>query len=73
MLASSEVLLPADNEPNAVADLPPEILGDIKISYVRNLDEVLEHALSKEVVAPPPVVPEPQPKRVGPDAPRAIH
>jgi ATP-dependent Lon protease len=68
-----EVLLPADNEPNAVADLTPEILGDIKISYVRNLDEVLEHALSKEVVAPPPVVPEPQPKRVGPDAPRAIH
>ena len=68
-----EVLLPADNEPNAVADLTPEILGDIKISYVRNLDEVLEHALSKEVVAPPPIVPEPQPKRVGPDAPRAIH
>jgi hypothetical protein len=25
------------------------------------------------VVATPPVVPEPQPKRVGPDAPRAIH
>ncbi len=68
-----EVLLPADNEPNAVADLTPEILGDIKISYVRNLDEVLEHALSKEVVAAPPVVPEPQPKRAGPDAPRAIH
>jgi ATP-dependent Lon protease len=69
----TEVLLPADNEPNAVADLTPEILGDIKISYVRNLDEVLEHALSKEVVAPPPIVPDPQPKRVGPDAPRAIH
>src|SRR6202521_650243 len=30
-----EVLLPADNEPNAVADLPPDILGDIKIAYVR--------------------------------------
>jgi ATP-dependent Lon protease len=71
----TEVLLPADNEPNAVADLTPEILGDIKITYVRTLDEVLEHALSKEVVAPPPVVPEPKPKpaRVGPDAPRAIH
>jgi ATP-dependent Lon protease len=68
-----EVLLPADNEPNAVADLTPEIIGDINISYVRNLDEVLEHALSKEVVAPPPIVPDPQPKRVGPDAPRAIH
>ena len=68
-----EVLLPADNEPNAVADLTPEILGDIKITYVRTLEEVLEHALSKEVVAPPPIVPEPQPKTVGPDAPRAIH
>jgi ATP-dependent Lon protease len=68
-----EVLLPADNEPNAVADLTPEILGDIKITYVRTLEEVLEHALSKEVVAPPPIVPEPQPKSVGPNAPRAIH
>ena len=69
-----EVLLPADNEPNAVADLTPEILGDIKITYVRNLDEVLEHALSKEAVAPPIVPqPEPKPKRVGPDSPRAIH
>jgi len=69
-----EVLLPADNEPNAVADLPPDILGDMKITYVRTLDEVLEHALSKEVVAPP-VVPQPEEKqkRVGPDVPRAIH
>jgi len=67
-----EVLLPADNEPNAVADLPPEILGDMKITYVRNLDEVLEHALSKEVVAPP-VVPEPKPKSIGPESPRAVH
>jgi ATP-dependent Lon protease len=69
-----EVLLPADNEPNAVADLPPDILGDMKITYVHNLDEVLEHALSKESVAPPIVPqPEPKPKRVGPESPRAIH
>jgi len=69
-----EVLLPADNEPNAVADLPPDILGDMKITYVRNLDEVLEHALSKESVAPPIVPqPEPKPKRVGSESPRAIH
>jgi ATP-dependent Lon protease len=67
-----EVLLPADNEPNAVADLPPDILGDMKITYVRNLDEVLEHALSKEAVAPP-IVPEPKPKSLGPQRPRAIH
>jgi ATP-dependent Lon protease len=51
------VLLPADNEPNAVADLPPDILGDLKISYVRTLDEVLDLALEKEPIAP--VVPEP--------------
>ena len=70
----THVLLPADNEPNVVADLTPEILGDIKITYVRTLDEVLEHALQKESVTPP-IVPQPEskPKRVGPDSPRAIH
>src|SRR6266403_977423 len=69
-----EVLLPADNEPNVVADLPADILGDMKITYVRTLDEVLEHALQKEPIAPP-VVPHPEPKqkRVDPNSPRAIH
>ncbi len=69
-----EVLLPADNEPNVVADLPADILGDMKITYVRTLDEVLEHALRKEPIAPP-VVPQPEPKqkRVDPNSPRAIH
>ncbi|HEY2548915.1 MAG TPA: endopeptidase La, partial [Candidatus Acidoferrum sp.] len=69
-----EVLLPADNEPNAVADLPPDILGDMKITYVHNLDEVLEHALSKEAIAPP-IVPQPGPKQkpLPPESPRAIH
>jgi len=68
----THVLLPADNEPNAVADLPPDILGDMKISYVRTLDEVLEHALEKEPIAP--VVPEPEPQQTGvADSPRAIH
>ena len=67
------VLLPADNEPNAVADLTPEILGDLKIIYVRTLDEVLEHALETEPIVAPLVPPEPKPKRVGPDVPRAIH
>ena len=66
-----EVLLPADNEPNAVADLTPEILGDMKIIYVRTLDEVLEHALEKEPVASAIVPPEPKGKRV--EVPRAIH
>src|SRR5271167_781123 len=66
------VLLPADNEPNAVADLPPDILGDLTISYVRTLDEVLEQALEKEPIAP--VVPEPEPQQPGVgDSPRAVH
>ena len=66
------VLLPADNEPNAVADLPAEILGDLTISYVRTLDEVLEQALEKEPIAP--VVPEPEPQQPGVgDCHRAIH
>jgi ATP-dependent Lon protease len=69
-----EVLLPADNEPNAVADLTPDILGDMKITYVRTLDEVLEHALQTDPVAPPIVPPtEPKPKRLPADGPRAIH
>ena len=69
-----EVLLPADNEPNVVADLPADILGDMKITYVRTLDEVLEYALQKEPLAPP-VVPQPESKqkRVDPNSPRAIH
>jgi ATP-dependent Lon protease len=68
----NHVLLPADNEPNAVADLPPDILGDLKITYVRTLDEVLEHALEKDPIAP--VVPEPEPQQPGVgDSPRAVH
>src|ERR1700747_2924884 len=66
-----EVLLPADNEPNAVADLTPEILGDMKIIYVHTLDEVREHALQKEPMPPAVVPPEPKGKRV--EVPRAIH
>jgi ATP-dependent Lon protease len=68
-----EVLLPADNEPNAVADLTPEILGDLKITYVRTLDEVLEHALQKEPVASPIAPPGTKAERANPPSPRAIH
>jgi hypothetical protein len=47
-------------------------LGDLTISYVRTLDEVLEQALEKEPIAP--VVPEPEPQQTGVgDSPRAIH
>jgi ATP-dependent Lon protease len=71
----TEVLLPADNEPNAVQDLTPDILGDMKITYVHTLEEVLEHALVKESTAPP-VTPQPDSKEKrapGTDSPRAIH
>ena len=68
-----EVLLPADNEPNAKADLPPELLGDLKITYVHTLDEVLEHALAKDPVATPIVPPDPKSQTPGVDVPRAIH
>jgi len=67
-----EVLLPADNEPNAKADLAQELLGDLKITYVHNLDEVLENALQKESIAPP-IVPQAAPKQKAPASPRAVH
>jgi len=67
-----EVLLPADNEPNAKADLPPELLGDLKITYVHTLDEVLQNALEKEPIAPP-VLPSAGPKSKPADSPRAVH
>jgi len=48
-----EVLLPAGQRAKRNGDLPPDLLGDLKITYVHTLDEVLEHALEKEGVAPP--------------------
>jgi ATP-dependent Lon protease len=69
-----EVLLPADNEPNVKQDLKPEILGDMKIVYVRTLDEVLENALSKERVASPAPAPiASKEKQIPTGTPRAIH
>jgi ATP-dependent Lon protease len=49
-----EVILPADNEPNVKEDLQPHMIGDMKIHYVRSLDEVLEIALGKFEPAPKP-------------------
>jgi hypothetical protein len=54
--------------------LPPELLGDLKITYVRTLDEVIQHALEKEPIAPPAVPPAAEPKkRPAAESPRAIH
>ncbi|MGH9375292.1 MAG: S16 family serine protease, partial [Terriglobia bacterium] len=47
-----EVLLPADNEPNAREDLPPELLGELKLRYVKTIREVLDLALEKDPVSP---------------------
>jgi ATP-dependent Lon protease len=70
-----EVILPADNEPNVKEDLTPELLGDMKIHYVRTLDEVIDHALSAEKVVPLPIAvqPEPAEKKVGTEGVRPIH
>ncbi|MGH9357766.1 MAG: S16 family serine protease, partial [Terriglobia bacterium] len=46
----TEVLLPAENEPNAQEDLPPELLGDLKLHYVQTIQEALECALEPEPV-----------------------
>jgi ATP-dependent Lon protease len=45
-----EVLLPAENEPNAREDLPPELLGELRLHYVRTIHEVVDLALEKEPV-----------------------
>jgi ATP-dependent Lon protease len=42
-----EVLLPAENEPNAKEDLKPEVMGDLKLHFVHTIDDVLALALGK--------------------------
>jgi ATP-dependent Lon protease len=42
-----EVILPSENEPNVLEDLPPEMLGDVKIHFVRTAEQALEIALGK--------------------------
>ncbi|MGH9396241.1 MAG: endopeptidase La [Terriglobia bacterium] len=44
------VLMPAENEPNAREDLPPELLGDLSLHYVRTIREVLDLALEPDPV-----------------------
>ena len=46
----NEVLLPAENEPNAQEDLPPELLGDLKLRYIDTIQEALEFALEPDPV-----------------------
>ncbi len=42
-----EVILPAENEPNAKEDLKPEMLGNLQLHFVHTIDEVLALALGK--------------------------
>jgi len=42
-----EVILPSENEPNVQEDLPPEMLGDVKVHFVRSAEQALEIALGK--------------------------
>jgi ATP-dependent Lon protease len=41
------VILPMENEPNVKEDLPPEMLEDVKIHFVRTVEEALDIALGK--------------------------
>jgi ATP-dependent Lon protease len=41
----TEVLLPADNEVNVKEDLKSHQLGDLRLRYVRTIEEVIEAAL----------------------------
>ncbi len=43
-----EILLPADNEPNVHEDLGNEMLEGLKLSYVKTIQDVVDHALEKE-------------------------
>ena len=47
-----EIILPADNEPNVIEDLSPELLGDVKLHYVKTILEVMDLALEKNPVPP---------------------
>jgi len=42
-----EVILPAENEPNVLEDLQPEMLEGVQIHFVRTVEEALEIALGK--------------------------
>ncbi len=52
-----EIFLPADNEPNVQEDLSVELLGDLKLHYVKSIREVEELALEKDAVPLQPAQP----------------
>ena len=42
-----EVILPSENEPNVLEDLPEEMLDGMKVHFVRTAEQALEIALGK--------------------------
>jgi ATP-dependent Lon protease len=42
-----EVILPSENEPNVLEDLPEEMLEGMKVHFVRTAEQALEIALGK--------------------------
>ncbi len=49
----TDVILPAENEPNVCEDLAKELLEGINLHYVKTIQEVLDLALEKEPVPEP--------------------
>ena len=47
-----EIILPAENEPNVIEDLSPELLGEVKLHYVKTILEVMDFALQKDPAPP---------------------
>jgi len=45
-----ELILPAQNEKNVKEDIQPELLREIKIHYVKMIEEVLNLAFEKPVL-----------------------
>ena len=45
-----ELILPAQNEKNVLEDIQPELLRELKIHYVRTIEEVLNLAFPKRVL-----------------------
>jgi ATP-dependent Lon protease len=68
----TEVILPADNEPNVKEDLQGSVLEGMKIHFVRSLDQVLQIALEKEPVLPKVVEPR-KPERPSPSPAVSLH
>jgi ATP-dependent Lon protease len=46
----TEIILPADNEPNVHEDLNPEMLEGVQLHYVKTIQEVIDWALEREPV-----------------------